>query len=176
MGARCAVDHWDAPPRTSHFGLTHRTLRVTTILATTLIVMLAPFAAMPAQSPRVEIDVPPRVAAGEPVHIILRATNDGAGPLELYLMGRPVSFDITVTGADGTVVWRRLARQTVPAILQIRLLAPGDSAEFEHVWDQRTNAGELVGSGTYTVVGAIHTDSRPLRTPTASLRIMPREP
>lgn len=151
-------------------------MRVTTILAATLVAMLAPLAAMPAQTPRLEIEVPPRVVAGDSVRIVLRATNDGPGPLELYLMGRSVTFDITVAGTDGTVVWRRLEGQTVPAILQIRFLAPGESLELEHVWDQRANGRELVGTGTYTVTGAIHTDSRPLRTPTAPLRIMPREP
>jgi hypothetical protein len=166
---RCAqegVPRASRAPRSSHLGPT---------LAATLIAMLAPLAAMPAQSPRLEIDVPPRVLAGEPVRIVLRATNDGAGPLELYLLGRSVTFDITVAGTDGAVVWRRLEGQIVPAILQIRFLAPGESLELEHAWDQRTNRGEFVGAGTYTVTGVIPTDSQPLRTPTAPLRIMPRE-
>jgi hypothetical protein len=147
----------------------------TQFLLATSIALLVPFAAMSGQNPRLEIEVPPRVVAGEPVRIVLRATNDAAGPLELYLMGRSVTFDVTVTGTDGTVVWRRLEGQTIPAILQVRFLAPGESLELEHVWDQRTNTGDLVAPGTYTVTGAIHTDSQPLKTPTAPLRIMPPE-
>ncbi len=148
---------------------------MTTTLAATLIAMLTPLAAMPAQSLRLEIDLPPRVTTGEPVPITLRATNAGAGPLELYLMGRSVTFDITVADSAGTVVWRRLEGETVPAILQVRILAPGDSLQLDHAWNQHTNRGRPVEPGTYTVTAAILTDGQPLRTPTAPLRIMPRE-
>jgi hypothetical protein len=140
-----------------------------------LVAVLTPLAAMSAQNPRLEIEVPPRVVEGDSVRIVLRATNVAGGPLELYLMGRSVTFDVTVARADGGAVWRRLEGQTVPAILQVRFLAPAESLEVEHVWDQRTNAGEPVAPGTYTVMGSIHTDSQPLKTPTAPLRIMPRE-
>jgi hypothetical protein len=144
-------------------------------VAATLIAMLAPLAAMPAQSLRLEIDVPPRVTVDESVPITLRATNAGAGPLELYLMGRSVTFDITVADSDGRVVWRRLEGEIVPAILQVRVLAPGDSLQLDHAWDQRTNGGQPIEPGAYTVTGAIITDGQPLRTPAAPLRIMPRE-
>jgi hypothetical protein len=137
--------------------------------------MLTPLVAMPAQSLRVEIDVPPRVAAGDSVPITLRATNAGTGLLELYLMGRSVTFDITITDSGGRVVWRRLEGETVPAILQVRVMAPGDSLQLDHVWNQQTNRGQSVEPGTYTVTAAIITDAQPLRTPTAPLRIMPRE-
>jgi hypothetical protein len=144
-----------------------------TPLAASLLALLIPVAATSPQPPRLEIDVPPRVAAGDSVRIVLRATNDGPGPLELSLMGRSVTFDIAVANADGAVVWRRLEGQVIPAILQIRILAPDESLELEHVWDQRTNAREPVRPGTYTVTGTILTDGRPLRTPAAPLRIMP---
>jgi hypothetical protein len=146
---------------------------ITTLIAT-LLAVLAPLAAMSAQPLRLEIEVPPRVAVGEPVPITLRATNHGDALLELYLMGRSVTFDVSVADSGGKVVWRRLEGATVPAILQSRILAPGDSLLLEHVWNQRSNAGEPVEPGTYTVTGTIITDAQPLRTPTAPLRIMPR--
>jgi hypothetical protein len=150
---------------------------VTTALIATLIAVLAPLAALPAQALRLEIDVPPRVTAGDTVQITVRAINDAGGPLELYLLGRPVAFDVAVARADDrTVVWRRLEGQTIPMVLQARVLAPGDSLELEHAWDQRGNGGEIVGAGTYTVTATIHTDSKPLTSPSAPLRIMPREP
>ncbi|MDQ3995888.1 MAG: BsuPI-related putative proteinase inhibitor [Gemmatimonadota bacterium] len=148
---------------------------MTTTVAATLIAMLAPLAAMPAQSLRLEIDVPPRVTAGEPVPITLRATNHGDALLELYLMGRSVTFDVSVADSGGKVVWRRLEGEVVPAILQVRILAPGDSLELEHVWNQQSKDGQAVDPGSYTVTGTILTDGRPLTTPTAPLRIMPRE-
>jgi hypothetical protein len=148
---------------------------VTATLTATLIAVLAPLAAMSAQSLRLEIEVPPRVTAGDTVPITVRAINDAGAPLELYLLGRSVTFDVTVARADDrTVVWRRLEGQTIPAILQIRVLAPGDSLQLEHAWDQRGNGGGVVGAGTYTVTATIHTDSKPLSSPSAPLRIMER--
>ncbi len=133
-------------------------------------------AATSADSLRFEIEVPAQVRTGEPVPITLRATNSGEEPLELYLRGRTIAFDITVAGEDGSVVWRRLEGQMIPAILQVRELAPGESLEFHDEWDQRANSGEPVSSGHYTVQGALLRDSpRPLETPTAPLLILPRE-
>lgn len=123
-----------------------------------------------------EIEVPPEVRAGAPVPITLRARNAGAAPLELYLQGRTVAFDITVARANGAAVWRRLEGQTIPAILQVRVLTPGESLELHDQWDQRASTGEPVGPGSYTVEGALLTDSpQPLKTPAALLRILPRE-
>lgn len=63
----------------------------------------------------------------------------------------------------------------VPAILQIRMLAPGEVLESQEQWDQRTNSREPVSPGRYTVEGALLTSTRhPLKTPTALLQILPR--
>lgn len=130
----------------------------------------------PTDSLRLEIEVPPEVPAGALVPITLRVRNAGAAPLELYLQGRPVAFDITVARADGSVVWRRLQGKTVLAILQVRVLAPGESLELHDQWEQRANSGEPVGPGSYTVEGALLTDSpQPLKTRAAPLRILLRE-
>jgi hypothetical protein len=158
-----------------HAHPTRQVSNVPTTLTAALIAVLLPVAAMSAQPLRLEIEVPPRVTAGEPVAITLRATNHGDALLELYLMGRSVTFDMSVADSGGKVVWRRLEGATVPAILQSRILSPGDSLELEHVWNQRSNGGEAVEPGTYTVTGAILTDGPPLKTPTAPLRIMPPE-
>jgi hypothetical protein len=131
--------------------------------------------ATPAESLRLETEVPAEVRVGEPVPVTLRATNTGTSPLELSLMGRSVTFDVTVSRPDGAVVWRRLEGQTVPAILQLRILAPGETLELRHEWDQRGTRGQPVRAGMYVVRGALLTDARPLRTPPAPLRIVARE-
>jgi hypothetical protein len=87
---------------------------------------------------RFEIDLPPQVRVGAPVPITLRATNTGAKPLDLYLRGREIAFDITVISEKGGIVWRRLEGRTVPAILQLRTLGPGESLELSDLWDQQT--------------------------------------
>ena len=119
---------------------------------------------------RVEIEVPPEVAAGDPVPITLRIANLTALPLELHLQGRTVTFDLTVRRGD-TVVWRRLEGETVQAILQIRTLAPGDALELTHTWDQQDRAGRPAGAGDYTVSGSVPTDGAPLRAGPVPLRI-----
>lgn len=112
--------------------------------------------------------------SGEPVPITLRVVNTDTGPLELSLLGRTPVFAITVTRLRGDVVWRRLEGQTMPMILQLRTLAPGEELVLRDDWDQRTKRGELVEPGDYVVEGALLTDSQPLRTPAASLRIVAR--
>ena len=107
-------------------------------------------------SMRVEIVVPPRVAVGAPVPITLRIANTAARPIELHLQGRTIVFDLTVR-RGAAVVWRRLEGESVPAILQIRMLAPGEVLELKETWDQQ------VGPGEYNVSGEIPTDGAPLR-------------
>jgi hypothetical protein len=122
---------------------------------------------------RFEIDLPPQVRVGAPVRITLRASNAGAEPLDLYLRGREIAFDITVTSENGEIVWRRLEGRTVPAILQVRTLSPGESLELGDMWDQQTNAGRPAEPGLYSVEGTFLTDSRrPGRTPSAPLQIV----
>ena len=124
---------------------------------------------------RLEISVPTEVRSGSPVPIALRARNTGGAPLELYLRGRTIAFDIVVAREDGAVVWQRLHGQTIPAILRVETLAPGGVLELTDVWDQRTNAGQRVAPGRYTVQGMLPTDApEPLRTPPAPLRITAR--
>jgi len=124
---------------------------------------------------RLELEVPPEARAGEPVPVTIRVRNVAARPVQLHLMGRTVAFDIVVARAeDGAVVWRRLEGQAVPAILQLRTLAPDEVLELRDRWDQRTNAGARVPPGFYTVRGVVPTDEpRPLETPVARLRILP---
>jgi hypothetical protein len=121
---------------------------------------------------RFDIEVPPAARIGEPVPITLRVRNLGKQPLELHLAGRPTAFDITVTRADGSVVWRRLEGEAIPSILGIQVLAPGGMLEFKDTWDQHTRSDEQAGPGVYTVVGALPTESpTPLKTGPASLRL-----
>jgi hypothetical protein len=109
---------------------------------------------------------PRSVRRGEPVSITLRLTNAGKHGVDLYLTGRTVAFDIIVARADGQVVWRRLEHASGQQILQIKMLAPGETFELKDVWKAATDPGE------YTVQGVLPTDREPLRTPEVRLRIM----
>jgi hypothetical protein len=122
---------------------------------------------------RFEIEVPPEVAAGQPVLITLRARNTGAKPIDLYLRGREIAFDITITSDNGEIAWRRLQGRTIPAILQVRNLGAGESLELSDTWDQQSSAGSPVGPGLYRIQGTFPTDSRqPAKTPAVPLRIV----
>jgi hypothetical protein len=138
----------------------------------TPLVLLALAAAVARQpdSMRVEIVVPPRVAAGEPVPIAIRIANTADRPIELHLQGRTVVFDLIVRKGD-MVVWRRLQGQSVPAILQLRMLAPGEAMELKDTWEQQDDAGRRVGPGEYRVSGEIPTDGEPLRAGPVSLTV-----
>lgn len=128
-------------------------------------------AATASDSVRLSLELPDEVRAGEPVPIALRVENVANRPLDLYLTGRPIAFDLIVTDAEGSAVWRRLEDEVIPAILRIETLGPGDTLELERTWDQRTKEGEPVPPGDYTVRGELLTEDEPLTTPEKPLRI-----
>jgi uncharacterized protein (DUF58 family) len=105
------------------------------------------------------VELPPDARAGEPVPIVLRLTNRTERPLTLVLQGRPLAFDVTVTGPDGAIVWRRLEDAVVPSILAVRTLAPAESLTFEAVWDGRGRGGSPAPPGRYLVTGTLLTDT-----------------
>ena len=121
---------------------------------------------------QLNIEVPPKVRRGEPVSVTLRLTNTSQQSVTAYLMGRPTAFDIEIADQDGQIIWRRLAGQTVPAILGVRTLGSGESLSFEESWSQRDQAGRQVPSGTYAVTGVLPTDAEPIRSRPAALRIL----
>jgi hypothetical protein len=121
-----------------------------------------------------DIVLPDTVRVGEVVPIVLRLTNTSEKSITVYLGGRPVAFDIIVSRRDGTPVWRRLEGAVIPAILQVRQLAPGEVLEFRDSWSQRTSQGQSSGPGEYLVTGVLPTDPpEELRTEPAGLRILP---
>lgn len=85
------------------------------------------------------------------VSIGIHLQNLGDGPLELYLRGRTIAFDIVIGDATGRVVWRRLEREMIPGIIQFKRLASGEVLELFDNWDQRTNRGNPIEPGAYTV-------------------------
>ena len=128
-----------------------------------------------AQAPdslRLSLVVPHEVRVGQRVPITLRAENTGARPLELYLRGRTIAFDVVIAPEGGEVVWRRLEGEVIPAILRLEVLAPGQVLELRAEWDQRTNAGARVAAGSYEVRGSLLTDAEPWESPEAGLRIV----
>ena len=123
----------------------------------------------------VTLDVPGSVPAGATVPIKLRVRNTSSAPLDLYLRGRDVTFDIAITDSAGDAVWRRLTGEPVQAILQLRTLAPAEVLELSHDWDQKSQRGSLVPPGRYTVRGSVLTDgTTTLESPPAQLEIAPR--
>ncbi|HKC38352.1 MAG TPA: BsuPI-related putative proteinase inhibitor [Gemmatimonadales bacterium] len=130
-------------------------------------------APQPPDTIRFTVVAPDSVRPGEPVPIALHITNTSDRPVDLYVSGRTITFDIIVA-RDGEVVWRRLKHTSTQQILQVKTLSPGKNFELKDSWRQRTNAGAPVAPGDYTVTGIIPTDREPLRTAPARLRITPR--
>ena len=106
----------------------------------------------------VSVEVPATVAAGESIPMTLTVTNTTAAPIDLYLGGRDITFDIVVTDSKGSKVWQRLEDEVVQSILQLRTLAAGEKIEMSDEWNQRTRQGRPVGPGVYTVQGSVITD------------------
>lgn len=123
------------------------------------------------ESLSLELVLPPRVRAGEPVPITLRVRNKTERTLDLYLRGRTTTFDVIVARPDGDVVWQRLEDEIIPAIVHLRPLAPAEQFELETVWDQRTRDERRVEPGGYTARGLLLVEGDALETPLAPFRI-----
>lgn len=130
-------------------------------------------AATVSDSLRLDLVVPEQVRGGEAVPIAVRVRNVSDRPLNLHLRGRTIAFDVIVADAEGDTVWRRMKDAVIPAILRIETLDAGGTLELEETWDQRSNDGEPVAPGIYTVHGELLTDGEPLVTPGEPLRIVP---
>lgn len=121
---------------------------------------------------RIWLEVPDRVRVGEAVPVTLHLENTSGRALELYLLGRSLTFDVVVTRADGSVVWRRLEGEIIPAVLRLEVLGVGQRLEARAQWDQRTATGESVGPGVYTLQGQVLTEApHRLETPPVSLQV-----
>jgi len=99
--------------------------------------------------------------------------NSGDTPVDLYLRGRTIAVDITVERGSDTV-WRRLENEIVPAVIQVRTLAPGEVMRLDAEWDQRTRNGAPAGAGRFSVRATVLTDGAPLATPPVTLEIRER--
>lgn len=121
---------------------------------------------------RVELDTGGQVRRGADVALIVRVTNTMDRPVDLYLTGRPVAFDVIVSDAGGRVWWRRLEGRTIAMALRLESLAPGASLVLSDRWDQRSGAGETVPVGDYQVRAEVFTESGVLRSVPHTLRIV----
>ena len=119
--------------------------------------------------------VPEVVPVGRPVPMVLHVSNHARAPLDLYLRGRTLTFDVEVSREDSTFVWRRLQGEIVPAIVHVRALAPGERIEASAVWDQRASLGGAAGPGSYLARGFLLTEETPFPTLLVGFRIAGRE-
>jgi hypothetical protein len=116
-------------------------------------------------------DVPERATGAAAVVFVLGAENPGNHPVDLYLRGRTIAFDIIVETAAGEPVWRRLAGEVIQAVLRVETLPPGGRLEFVAEWDTSASAGGAAGAGEYIAWGELLTDGAPLVSPRRSFRI-----
>jgi Intracellular proteinase inhibitor len=123
--------------------------------------------------PTIELLAPSKVKAGDTVEIVLRIRNDGPKPIDLELSGRPVAFDVVVTGPDGKEVWRRLEGAAVASILMLLTLQPGEGREFTAQWAQEDQAGRAVAPGRYVMHGILPMGRRQMTTAPRELIIEP---
>lgn len=124
---------------------------------------------------RIGLTAPERARLGSTIPMVIRLENVGETPLELYLRGRTLAYDILIRDGTGRVVWHRLEGEIVPGIIQVRILKPREVLELSHEWDQRTNREELVEPGVYTAEGLVLTDGpQPFTSAPRQLVIIPR--
>jgi hypothetical protein len=123
---------------------------------------------------RLRVEAPDSVPVGRDVATRFIVDNVSGRALNLYLLGRTIAFDVIVRDPDGDVVWRRMDGEVVPQILRVEMLPAGGSLVLEATWDQRSNDGDPVATGTYSVEAELFTDGEPLRSPPVNVRIVDR--
>jgi hypothetical protein len=124
---------------------------------------------------RISLTAPESVTLGSIVPIVIHLENVGETPLELYLRGRTIAYDVVIEDATGEVVWRRLEGEIIPGIIQIKVLDSGEVLELSHGWDQRSNRGYAIEPGLFTVRGSVLTDSpEPIVSPAKPLLVVPK--
>jgi hypothetical protein len=107
--------------------------------------------------------LPSRVRAGEAVPISLRVRN-GDTATDLYLRGRDPTFDVVITDSQREVIWRRLENEIIPAIVNVRILAPNEEFELVTTWDQRNSDGVPVHAGEYSARALLLVEGEALET------------
>jgi hypothetical protein len=100
--------------------------------------------------PRVWLEAPDTVSRGTRVKLRLILLNDSDSAVDLCLRGREPTMEVVVNDENGETVWRRLAGEMIPAVLQLRSLAPGEQLDVSADWDLRVD-GTLVAPGAYLV-------------------------
>jgi hypothetical protein len=119
----------------------------------------------------VDLEIPARLQVGESVTISLVVQNRTRRPLDLYLRGRSPTFDVVIVRPTGEVIWQRLEDEVIPAIVNLRTLAPEERLEFQVTWEPRNRDGGLLEPGEYFARGLLLTEGEPLETPPVSFRI-----
>src|SRR5215213_8598683 len=99
--------------------------------------------------------LPSRIRSGAPVPISLRVSNRASRTIDMYLFGREPTLDVIVENSRGETVWRRLHGEIIPAILNIRSLAPAETIEVPASWDQTDNSDRQVEPGIYSARGEL---------------------
>lgn len=127
------------------------------------------------QSVHPSLEVPSEVRFGETVPLKLRVKNTSNRPVQLYLGGRP-PHDFVATTLEGAQIWYWRCGIIVQAILDSKILKPGEELEFtaawEQVWEQVDNNGDPVPPGTYWVRGVLNMeDQKMLQTEAHSVTI-----
>lgn len=118
---------------------------------------------------RLDLEAPTRATAGEPVALVLRLRNPTADSQTVYLRGREITFDLVVTDSAGRPVWRRLEGAVIPAMLQVRTLAPGEVVVLATAWSGRDQDGAPVPAGRYELRASLLTDAAPITSPPARI-------
>ena len=126
-----------------------------------------------ADSLELRLGAPDQVPFGAPVRFTFRVRNPTAREVALYLLGREPTLDLEVSRAGGAPAWRRLEGEVIPAILRVRILAPGERLEVSVAWDQRTAAGSAADPGDYVAVGRLLVEGGALAAPPVPFRIAP---
>lgn len=104
----------------------------------------------------VTLEAPATVPAGAVVPFRLTLMNTTDRQVTLYLLGREITWDVTVTTASGATVWRRLDDSSLQEILAVRMLGPRERVVLEAEWPAAQPAG------AFTATARVLTDRDPL--------------
>lgn len=88
------------------------------------------------------------------VGLVLSVTNPASAPVTIFFSSGH-THDFSIYDASGELVWEWSYGKVFIMIALPKTFKPGETMVYKGIWDGRSNEGEVVPAGRYTVIGRL---------------------
>lgn len=101
---------------------------------------------------KLDLEVDTGLASG--VGLVLSVTNPASVPVTIFFSSGH-THDFSIYDASGELVWEWSHGKVFIMIALLKTFKPGETTVYKDIWDGRSNEGEVVPAGRYTVIGRL---------------------